>query len=61
MRLLQCDNNGGLIQNEFFESRIPEYTILSYRWEAEEVTLKDLRDGISKSRAGYRKIQFCGQ
>ena len=61
MRLLQCDNNGGLIQNEFFESRIPEYAILSHRWEAEEVTLKDLRNGISKSMAGYRKIQFCGQ
>jgi hypothetical protein len=61
MRLLQCDNNGGLSLTEFFKSRIPEYAILSHRWEAEEVTFKDLIDGISKSMAGYGKIQFCGE
>jgi hypothetical protein len=56
MRLLQCDNNGDLSLTEFFESRIPEYAILSHRWEAEEVTFKDLIDGISKSKVGYGKI-----
>jgi hypothetical protein len=61
MRLLQCDKNGDLSLTEFFESRIPEYAILSYRWEAEEVTFKDLIDGISKSKAGYSKIEFCGE
>jgi Heterokaryon incompatibility protein (HET) len=61
MRLLQCDNKGGLSLTEFFESRIPEYAILSHRWEAEEVTFKDLIDGKTKSKAGYRKIQFCGE
>ena len=61
MRLLRYDKNGGLSLTEFFESRIPEYAILSHRWEAEEVTFKDLIDGTSKSKAGYGKTQFCGE
>jgi Heterokaryon incompatibility protein (HET) len=61
MRLLQCDNNGGLSQTEFFESEIPDYAILSHRWEAEEVTFRDIQDVTSKSKAGYSKIQFCGE
>ena len=60
MRLLQRDENGGLSLTEFFENSIPEYAILSHRWEAEEVTFKDLMDGTNKSKAGYDKIHFCG-
>jgi hypothetical protein len=59
MHLLQCDKNGDLSLTEFFESRIPEYATLLHRWEAEEVTFKDVIDGISKSKAGYSKIEFC--
>ncbi|KAH9216853.1 hypothetical protein DL95DRAFT_435057 [Leptodontidium sp. 2 PMI_412] len=39
----------------------------SYDWQifcamgAEEVTFKDLTDGTSKGKAGYGKIQFCGE
>ncbi|PVH68303.1 hypothetical protein DL98DRAFT_564697 [Cadophora sp. DSE1049] len=44
MRLLQYNNNGNLSLSEFFESAIPEYTILSHRWGTEEVALKDLLD-----------------
>ncbi|PQE14281.1 hypothetical protein CJF31_00006831 [Rutstroemia sp. NJR-2017a BVV2] len=41
---------------------IPEkYAILSHRWGVEEVTFKDLTDGTSKGKAGYSKIQFCGE
>ncbi|PVH77971.1 hypothetical protein DL98DRAFT_561393 [Cadophora sp. DSE1049] len=62
MRLLQSDDNGNLSLTEFFESAIPNYAILSHRWGTDEVTFKDLTDGISKSKAGgYSKIQFCGE
>ena len=58
MRLLQYDDDGGVSLAEFSQN-VPEYAILSHRWEAEEVTFKDLTDGTSKSKAGYGKIQFC--
>ena len=58
MRLLRYDDDGSLSLAEFSQS-VPEYAILSHRWEAEEVTFKDLTDGTSKSKAGYGKIQFC--
>ena len=63
MRLLQQNKNGGFSLAEFFESNIPEYAILSHRWGAEEVTFKDLMESTSKSKskAGYGKIQFCGE
>ena len=61
MRLLQYNNDGEFNLTEFFESDIPKYAILSHRWGAEEVTFKDLIDGTSKSKAGYSKIQFCGE
>ena len=61
MRLLHRDNNGDLSLTEFFESATPKYAILSHRWEAGEVTFKDLIDGTSKGKAGYGKIQFCGE
>ena len=62
MRLLQFDDDGKLSLTEFFESAILNYTILSHRWGTDEVTFKDLTDGISKSKAsGYSKIQFYGE
>ncbi|CAG8982452.1 hypothetical protein HYALB_00014077, partial [Hymenoscyphus albidus] len=61
MRLLQFNNDGDFSLTEFFEGDIPEYAILSHRWEAGEVTFKDLTDGTSKGKAGYSKIQFCGE
>ena len=61
MRLLQCDDDGNFSLTEFFESDIPKYTILSHRCGAEEVTFKDLLEGRSKNKAGYGKIQFCGE
>ena len=63
MRLLQYDKDSDFSLTEFFESDIPEYAILSHRWRAEEVTFKDLMESRSKSKskAGYGKIQFCGE
>ncbi|KAH7364005.1 HET domain-containing protein [Rhexocercosporidium sp. MPI-PUGE-AT-0058] len=62
MRLLQYNNDGDFTLTEFFEGDIPKkYVILSHRWGAEEVTFKDLTDSTSKSKAGYGKIQFCGE
>jgi hypothetical protein len=59
MRLLQSGGDSNLSLTEFLEDNIPEYTILSHRWGAEEITFKDLIDGTSKDKAGYGKIQFC--
>jgi hypothetical protein len=62
MRLLHYNTDGGFSLAEFFEGNIPKkYAILSHRWGAEEVTFKDLTDGISKGKAGYGKIEFCGE
>jgi len=60
MRLLRSDDDGNFSLTEFFNDDIPEYAILSHRWEAKEVTFKDLTDGTGEAKAGYDKIQFCG-
>ena len=62
MRLLRLEDNGEFSQVEFFGNNIPPYAVLSHTWGAddEEVTLKDLVDGVGKSKAGYSKIRFCG-
>jgi hypothetical protein len=61
MRLLQYNSDCDPSLTEFVENDIPKYAILSHRWGAEEVTFKDLIDGTSKVKAGYGKIQFCGE
>ncbi|KAH7308785.1 WD40-repeat-containing domain protein [Rhexocercosporidium sp. MPI-PUGE-AT-0058] len=62
MRLLQYNSDGDFSLTEFFESDIPKkYAILSHRWEAEEVTFDNLIDGTGKTKAGYKKIRFCGE
>jgi hypothetical protein len=60
MRLLEY-NDSEFSLGTFFGDNIPRYAILSHRWGAEEVTLADLTDGTGKSKAGYRKIRFCGE
>ncbi|KAH7393735.1 hypothetical protein BKA64DRAFT_724800 [Cadophora sp. MPI-SDFR-AT-0126] len=62
MRLLQYNKDGDFSLTEFFEGDVPKkYAILSHRWGAEEVTFRDLTNGTSKGKAGYGKIQFCGE
>jgi hypothetical protein len=61
MRLLQY-NNGDLSLTTFFADKIPQkYAILSHTWGAEEVTFKDLKKRTYGKKAGYKKIQFCGE
>ncbi|KAH9203227.1 hypothetical protein DL95DRAFT_350087 [Leptodontidium sp. 2 PMI_412] len=61
MRLLQYNNDGDFSLTQVFESEIPTYAMLSHRWEVEEVTFDDLMDGTGKTKAGYKKIRFCGE
>lgn len=61
MRLLKYTSDGKFKLIEFLQRDIPRrYAILSHRWEAEEVTLKNMMDGTGKTMAGFGKIQFCG-
>jgi hypothetical protein len=61
MRLLKYKNDGEFSLTTDFGGETPQYAILSHTWETKEVTFKDLVDGTGKDKAGYRKIQFCGE
>jgi hypothetical protein len=63
MRFLKLKHDGEFKLIEFFGNNIPPYAILSHTWgsDSEEVTFKDLTEGSGKSKAGYRKIRFCGR
>jgi hypothetical protein len=58
MRLL---NTNTLTLHEFFDNAIPNYAILSHRWESEEVTFQDLQGGRASSMKGFSKIEGCCQ
>jgi hypothetical protein len=61
MRLLELHDAGDVLLTEHFPNKgIPQYAILSHTWGDEEVLFKDLTDGTGKNKAGYAKIQFCG-
>lgn len=62
MRLLKREPNGELSLTEYNDRDVPAYAILSHTWAAdnsEEVTLQDLQDHTGKSKAGWKKIEFC--
>lgn len=56
MRLLHTIK---LCFEEFFESSIPVYAILSHRWEEAEVSFQDFEQDKKKQGAGYLKILNC--
>ncbi|KAL2071100.1 hypothetical protein VTL71DRAFT_12335 [Oculimacula yallundae] len=56
MRLL---NTTTIELEEYIGESIPSYAILSHRWEGEEVTFQDLREGRGENMAGYSKITGC--
>lgn len=57
MRLLQTNT---LQLEEFFDSQIPPYAILSHRWSHHEVSFKEMRKGTAPQGSGMAKIQsFC--
>jgi hypothetical protein len=45
--------------HEFFGNEIPNYAILSHRWEEEEVSLYDLENEKGFEKAGFAKISGC--
>jgi hypothetical protein len=63
MRLLKLENHGEFSLTKDLINNIPPYAILSHTWgdDDQEVTFKDLAEDSGKTKAGYRKIQFCGQ
>jgi hypothetical protein len=63
MRLLNFNSDGRCSLTNFIGNKIPSYAILSHTWEPDdqEVTLQDIKDGTEKRKAGYRKIEFCGE
>jgi len=38
---------------------MPDYAILSHRWNEKEVSFQDLQNGKGKRMPGYSKIQRC--
>ena len=63
MRLLRIEESGNFSLVERVGNDIPRYAILSHTWglDEDEVTFKDMVDGTGKTKAGYSKIQFCGE
>jgi hypothetical protein len=62
MRLLERQKDGSLSLTKDLLVNIPEYAILSHTWgeDDEEITFKDLTEGTYEGKAGYEKLQFCG-
>jgi hypothetical protein len=58
MRLL---NTISITLEDFIESQIPEYVILSHTWEDGEVLYKDIVDRTGSAKPGYRKLKDCCQ
>ena len=44
---------------EFFDSNVPRYAILSHRWGDGEVTFQDFDIGKEQTRSGFIKIKSC--
>jgi Heterokaryon incompatibility protein (HET) len=65
MRLLRRTDAGDFNLTEEFVGNtiVPPYAILSHTWgkDEDEVTFKDFETGAGRSKAGYGKIQFCGE
>jgi hypothetical protein len=62
MRLLERKPDGDVIFRESTTDDVPAYAILSHTWLAnnnEKVSFQDVEVGTGKSKAGWRKIQFC--
>jgi hypothetical protein len=63
IRLLKFDAHGKLIPVTFTDQKeLAPYGVLSHTWlddEESEVFLRDISNENFKTKAGYRKIQFC--
>jgi hypothetical protein len=56
MRLI---NASTLALHDFFGADIPHYAILSHRWETDEVTFQDFRDGKGPQMVAWGKVSGC--
>ncbi|KFY29166.1 hypothetical protein V491_00164 [Pseudogymnoascus sp. VKM F-3775] len=62
MRLLRSKPGGDFKLITFNADDVPPYAALSHTWtEGEEVTYDEFVAGKSKNKAGYAKLQFCGE
>ncbi|PMD32012.1 hypothetical protein L207DRAFT_590884 [Hyaloscypha variabilis F] len=65
MRLLELAPDGQLSLTKDLISDVPPYAILSHTWGAdgEEITFQEVVNASeqTRSKAGYRKILFCGE
>jgi len=61
MRLLEFSNGKFCLTGDLLEQKVPKYAILSHTWGAdtEEVTFRDVVDGIGENKTGWEKIRFC--
>ena len=56
MRLLNTET---LALQEFMDNDIPDYAILSHRWQDGEVSFQDVQSETAERKAGYAKIKAC--
>ncbi len=56
MRLLEYSNDGRFSLTQFFDN-LPRFAILSHTWGPEEVSFRDMMEGIGTSKSGFDKIQ----
>jgi hypothetical protein len=56
MRLIDTST---LTLHEFHGAAIPDYAILSHRWDSEEVSFLDLKSGKGRDMFGFGKIKGC--
>jgi hypothetical protein len=63
MHLLHLQDDGEFSLVKRSGKNIPHYAILSHTWgsDDDEVTFQDIMERTGKSKAGYRKIRFCGE
>jgi hypothetical protein len=64
IRLLERNSASQLsLTKDLIGDDIPKYAILLHTWgvDTEEVTFKDMIDGTSEDKSGYKKIRFCAQ
>lgn len=61
MRLLQLQADGGFRLVECVGRDIRRYAILLHIWGADddEVTYKDVVEGVGEGKAGHRKLTLC--
>jgi hypothetical protein len=63
MRLLKRSPSGKFCLTKNFDEDIPKYAILSHTWGSndDEVNYEDFKQGTASCKAGYAKIEFCGE